>query len=253
MPWEGSIQKDAYHPADACPELSEAQRALLLNIALEGPVDVYGAHKRLGKRHSTTDAAMKRLVEMELVQEVGREKSKRGASDAEKIIYSLTMLGFCVAILLIDDENRWIPAWTVRTIEEEKAMYKNDLQLLSKVVRHHASLHPKLLGGICEVVGQEVEYSRKERTKAWVLLTALINPAEYTYRSKFWPEHENLFEERFFEKLLGSCEWPHFRDDIAVIKESDVLWDLFQDYAKRERSRLEGKLEGLNCILKGAE
>lgn len=84
-------------------KLSDAQRALLKDIASVGPVDIYGAHLRMEKSLTTIQNAMKRLEGLEYVVVSKREEGKTGQI---KKVYSLTFFGFCVAILVIITDSR---------------------------------------------------------------------------------------------------------------------------------------------------
>lgn len=83
------------------PDLSPAQKELLLSIAQEGDIDMYGAGKRLGRSTSTIQGAIKRLFQESLIKVSRTEKSRRGATD--KMIYTLTPRGFFVTVRLLGD------------------------------------------------------------------------------------------------------------------------------------------------------
>jgi len=70
----------------------------LSDIAVVGPVDIYGAHLRMERSLTTVQNAMKRLEEQGYVKITKREEGKTGQT---KKIYSLTFLGFCTATVII--------------------------------------------------------------------------------------------------------------------------------------------------------
>ena len=84
-------------------QLSDAQKALLSDIALAGPVDIYGAHLRMEKSLTTVQNAMKKLEGLKYVEVSKREEGKTGQI---KKVYSLTFLGFCTAVLVVITDSK---------------------------------------------------------------------------------------------------------------------------------------------------
>lgn len=94
-------RKDGSVVTNRCPELSPVQKELLLSIAREGDIDMYGAGKRLKRSTSSIQGAMKRLSQESLIKVSRTEKSRRGVTD--KVIYTLTPRGYFVTILLLGE------------------------------------------------------------------------------------------------------------------------------------------------------
>lgn len=93
---------------DSCSDLSPIQKELLLNIAQEGDIDMYGAGKRLGRSTSTIQGAIKRLSQEALIKVSHTEKSRRGVTN--KVIYTLTPRGFFATVLLLSEDlaSLWV-------------------------------------------------------------------------------------------------------------------------------------------------
>jgi predicted transcriptional regulator len=78
--------------------LPVAQNELLLHILQHGPSPAYGTHKILKRSQSTVQTAMTDLNNEGLVSLYCEEKSKKGG---KKLIYGLTLPGFCYGFNLI--------------------------------------------------------------------------------------------------------------------------------------------------------
>lgn len=76
-------------------DLSEHQMTLFLDLATNGPSDIYSAHKRNNIKQSTAQVSMKRLEALHLVNLTDNKPSDKGGT---KNIYSLTLPGLLVAI-----------------------------------------------------------------------------------------------------------------------------------------------------------
>ena len=74
--------------------LTEIQLSILDDIAIKGPMDAYGEHKRIKKGLSTTQNVMKKLSDRGLLK---LKEITPGKTDINKKIYCITGLGLCVA------------------------------------------------------------------------------------------------------------------------------------------------------------
>lgn len=91
----GKHAKKSLYGADI---LSETRKNLLLHIFQHGPASAYGTHKILNRSQSTVQTAMKELKEVGLIRLYEEKNGERGG---KKILYGLTIEGFCFGFHLI--------------------------------------------------------------------------------------------------------------------------------------------------------
>ena len=82
--------------------LSGTQKNLLLHIFQHGPSSAYGTHKILNRSQSTVQTAMKGLKEVGLIRLYEEKNGERGG---KKILYGLTITGFCYGFHLIVQDS----------------------------------------------------------------------------------------------------------------------------------------------------
>ncbi len=238
--------------------LSDAQRALLKDIALAGPVDIYGAHLRMGKSLTTIQNAMKKLEGLEYVEVSKREEGKTGQI---KKVYSLAFFGFCTAVLIVITDSK--SGKTLETTDEF-------LEKVSTVIRTWNNRFDSIILRKWDFLMESYNAPLDvERSFRFTLLDAL----EYASQtcSLFWPavfvppEHEATphlyksegllprFDHVFFERVVSwsvSCEPNADSDRLGMLahkaRKDSEIWKAVHgflvdrlDYHKTMVNRLE--------------
>lgn len=107
-------------PVGNISDLSNHQKTLFLDLAINGPTDIYSAHKRNNIKQSTAQVSMKRLDTLHLVNKTDSITSDKGGI---KNIYSLTLPGLLVAIdMLLYSTNGRSAEEFVKTLNNWKPL-----------------------------------------------------------------------------------------------------------------------------------
>lgn len=239
-------------------QLSNAQRALLSDIALVGPVDIYGAHLRMEKSLTTLQNAMKKLEGLEYVKVSKREEGKTGQI---KKVYSLTFFGFCIAILVIITDSR--SSESLKTTDEL-------LGNVSAVIRTWSNEFDSIILRKWDVLMESYDVPLDVETSFRLMLCDALEYASQTC-SLFWPrlyvppEHEASpyqlkseallprFEHDFFKYVVSQsvpCKPDADGDRLDVLahkaRKDPEIWEVIQglfaeqlDYHKMMVQRLE--------------
>ena len=222
-------------------DLPDAQKDLLLYILQHGPSPAYGTHKILKRPQSTVQTSMKELKDAGLVGLYGKEEGEKGGT---KLMYGLTLHGFCYGFNLI--------------VRSETTTY----ELIERLINRWQHLCPVVLGNWNHLIaGRQEDCSFPEgcgerkyfwegvqlpyqvpnmKVKHWIIFINGIcaqTSRESLYREATPETFISFFCEQVYDQVINRpdiSDDPDYRWDIeyilCVIRNIPELWE----YVRRD-------------------
>lgn len=229
--------------------LTDNQIRILIDIAINGPVDAYREHKRTTIVLSTTQNILKKLSEYDLIK---IKEISSSNTDRIRKIYQLTSLGFFASVVfLLDRTHRSTKTYEDfhKFIQQNRELFPYLLEKWDELIENTKEAYRRLPERQCKYNDPNLIPFPDSATNYWCvrLLRFCESIIEDSDAGSLSPEQlQERFSPRLVEMAKGGFDYP---DEvmIEILKKNPVYLEEMKQYLHEE---LEDHKEQVAIITK---